>query len=156
MTSAYQQQLAQQLRAAEDELGQRRRQVAELADELTATRRRAIRNRTAWWSACRRATDYRTALARTVTAAERGCGELGALAHDLLARAEQAEARIAAVRELHQPVTGYTGWGPDNDATRGAYGPISQACSACGSEDDAVRWPCGTIRALGAPPEPQP
>ncbi|WP_224274030.1 hypothetical protein [Streptomyces sp. LS1784] len=59
-----------------------------------------------------------------------------------------AEARIAAVRALHQPVTGYTGWGPDDDPTPGAYGPISQACTTCGSEDDAVRWPCGTIRAL--------
>jgi hypothetical protein len=63
MTSAYQQQLAQQLHAAEDELGKLRRQVADLADELTATRARAIRSHTAWWSACRRASQLNGKLA---------------------------------------------------------------------------------------------
>ncbi|MBV6697470.1 hypothetical protein KV557_10070 [Kitasatospora aureofaciens] len=100
MTSAYQHQLVQQLRAAEDELGHRRRQVAELADELTATRARVIRSRTAWWSACRRAADYRASLDHTIAAAERGSDDLARIAHDQLTRAEQAEVCIAAVRAL--------------------------------------------------------
>ncbi|MEU1284940.1 hypothetical protein [Kitasatospora sp. NPDC005856] len=75
-------------------------------------------------------------------------GQLSTVARENLEHAEQAEGRIAAIRELHQPVTGYTGWGPDDDPTPGAYGAISQACSACGSEDNAIRWPCATVRAL--------
>ncbi|MFB7672907.1 hypothetical protein ACFC26_16015 [Kitasatospora purpeofusca] len=71
-------------------------------------------------------------------------------------RAEQAEARITAARALHQPATGYTGWGPDDDSSPGAYGSVSQACSTCGSEDDAVRWPCATIRALNGASTPAP
>jgi hypothetical protein len=80
MTSHYQQQLAQQLRAAEDELGQRRRQVAELTT-----------------------------------------------------RAEQAEARIAAARALHQPTEFVESW-------------TCAECSRAGQV--APDWPCPTIRAL--------
>ncbi|MFG2913326.1 hypothetical protein ACGF0D_10605 [Kitasatospora sp. NPDC048298] len=140
MTSAYQQQLAQQLRAAEDELGTLRRRVAELTEQRDTTRAGG---------------QERAALlehARDPLEPWGGHGDawpdIAPAINTLIARAEQAEARIAAVRALHQPATGYTGWGPDDDDTPGAYGPISQACSACGSEDNAVRYPCGTIRAL--------
>jgi hypothetical protein len=60
-------------------------------------------------------------------------------------RAQEAEARVAAVRALHQPVTDRTGW------TRSDYDTVNPACSACGSEDNAVPWPCPTTRALTQP-----
>jgi len=51
--------------------------------------------------------------------------------------------RIARARDLHQPVADRTGWRPD-----GTYDDINPACSSCGSADDAVPYPCPTIRAL--------
>ncbi|MEU8920367.1 hypothetical protein AB0D10_05425 [Kitasatospora sp. NPDC048545] len=103
MTSAYQQQLAQQLRAAEDELGNRRRQVADLAEELAALRARVIRTRTAWWSACRRAAASRSSREAYEAAAERWVDDLARLGHDQMKRAEQAEAALAALHEGEEP-----------------------------------------------------
>lgn len=63
-------------------------------------------------------------------------------------RAETAEAKLAAVRALHQVAAG-VGWNPDDDLTPGAYGDIKQACTTCGTVGEyAVRWPCPTIAAL--------
>jgi hypothetical protein len=61
----------------------------------------------------------------------------------------QAEERLNSVRALHRPVAGRTGWGADDDDTPGSYGDVSPACSECGSSEQAVRWPCPTLRALG-------
>lgn len=55
----------------------------------------------------------------------------------------QLRAAIAAVRELHQPVTDRTGWLSD-----GTYDSFKSACSTCGAPDNAVAYPCPTIRAL--------
>lgn len=55
----------------------------------------------------------------------------------------EAEAKVAAVRVLHRPVTDRTGW----DGS-GGYDEVSPACTACGSEDNAVAYPCPTVRAL--------
>nr|BEK68823.1 hypothetical protein KPHV_60500 [Kitasatospora purpeofusca] len=96
MTSHYQHQLAQQLRAAEDELGQRRQQVAELTT-------------------------------RVQQAAE-GIRAARALAGTHQQRAEQAEARITAVRALHQR--------------------FENRCGDCYNPDYPEPWPCPTIRAL--------
>lgn len=65
-----------------------------------------------------------------------------------LAKGNEALAAVARVRALHQPVNGRTGWGADDDPTPGSYGDVTPACAACGSQDDAVRWPCPTIAAL--------
>lgn len=89
MTSAYQQQLAQQLRAAEDELSQWR-----------TYGRRAERYRAAWLSSRRRAAESRSSHDTHEAAAQRWANDLARLGHDQLKRAEQAEARIAAVRAL--------------------------------------------------------
>jgi predicted nucleic acid-binding Zn-ribbon protein len=135
MTIAYTQDLIKQrdramadLRAAEDELGKRRQQVADLTDELSATRARVIRYRNAWQNARCRAAEYRAAVDRTVAAAERGTDDLARIAHDQLTRAEQAEARIAAVRELH-------------NADRS--NPLGPWCPEC-----TCSWPCPTITAF--------
>lgn len=55
----------------------------------------------------------------------------------------EAEAKVAAVRVLHRPATDRTGW----DGS-GGYDAVSPACAACGSEDNAVAWPCPTVRTL--------
>lgn len=60
---------------------------------------------------------------------------------------DTAEAALARVRGIHRPVDGRTGW----DGA-GNYGDIEPACSACGSDEDANRYPCPTIRALDPPP----
>jgi hypothetical protein len=86
MTSAYQQQLAQQLRAAEDELGRWRRQG-----------HRADRYRAAWLSARRRAAETTAALDIALDE-----GVLSAALHAISAELRTAEARIAAVRAAHQ------------------------------------------------------
>ncbi|MGW3072339.1 hypothetical protein [Kitasatospora sp. NPDC001132] len=91
MTSAYQQQLVEQLRAAEDELGRLRQRVTREAK--------------------------------------------------LQARAEQAEARIAAVQALHRP-RDHASW---------------QVCTACTRPGRVpTPWPCGTIRALDVTAEARP
>lgn len=77
------------------------------------------------------------------------------------ARVNELETVHAAVRALHQPTNGRTGWDPDEDDTPNAYGPIARACTSCGSNDLAVRYPCDTLRALDAAvpartQEPQP
>jgi len=57
-------------------------------------------------------------------------------AKDLLAKAEAA---IARVREIHQPV----------DALNVAIGKVQQVCTGCGKDDgNWETWPCPTIRAL--------
>lgn len=70
---------------------------------------------------------------------------------ELRTRAEDAKAKLAAVRALHQVATG-VGWNPDGDSTPGAYGDIEQACATCGTVGEyAVRWPCPTITAADGP-----
>ncbi|MFF7991742.1 hypothetical protein ACFZDG_18355 [Kitasatospora xanthocidica] len=82
MTSAYQQQLAQQLRAAEDELGKRRRQAAQLTEQV-GQQRNAIR-----WAL------------RMIRRAEARHQSTIVQARRQAARAEQAEAdRDGAYRE---------------------------------------------------------
>lgn len=71
------------------------------------------------------------------------------------AAAAKAQEAITRVRALHQPdPDGRTGYQPDDDDTPGAYGGIAQACQECGSSDQAVRWPCPTLRAID--PQEQP
>jgi hypothetical protein len=54
-----------------------------------------------------------------------------------------AQAQLAAVRALHQPVDGL-GF-RDGEYTTGT------ACSSCGTSDEfAVWWPCSTVRVLEA------
>lgn len=52
---------------------------------------------------------------------------------------------IAAVSALHRPVTDRTGWDG-----KGGYDDVTPACAACGSDDNAVSWPCPTMQALGS------
>jgi hypothetical protein len=74
----------------------------------------------------------------------------------LRTRAERAEAALDRVRALHRPAEGL-GYDSDEDDTPGSYGHIAQACTTCGTTDEyAVRWPCGTLRALDEPKEPRP
>lgn len=62
-------------------------------------------------------------------------------------RAEQAEARIAAARALHQPADGL-------GHTDHGYAEM-QACTSCGTRDEfAIAWPCSTIAALDGPADP--
>ncbi|MGW2371738.1 hypothetical protein [Kitasatospora sp. NPDC001683] len=118
----YHQQVVKQLATAEDELGQWRRQG-----------RRTERYRAAWQNARRRARQQHAIV-------ERYRAEHLAT---LTTCAGQAEARIAAVRELHQPDGRQLGTRND-----GAYGLVDPACAACGAEGMATPWPCPTIRAL--------
>jgi hypothetical protein len=89
MTSAYQQQLTQQLQAAEDELAQWR-----------TYGRRTERYRAAWLSARRRAVDSCSGHDTYEAAAQRWANDLARLGHDQLKRAEQAATeRDGAYRE---------------------------------------------------------
>lgn len=56
-----------------------------------------------------------------------------------------AEAKLEAIRAIHQPVEG--GMGYHDDGHYGSFnGPV---CSTCGTDDEyAVPWPCATIRAI--------
>lgn len=63
-------------------------------------------------------------------------GEVMAELLDARRRAEQAEAKLARVRELHRP----DGGAMSNDVN-------TRACGSCGDGYD-VAWPCPTIRAL--------
>jgi hypothetical protein len=56
--------------------------------------------------------------------------------HDPDAVLRRCEADRRTV-QCHQPTEDRSGWLPD-----GSYGPISPACTACGSEDYAEPWPC--------------
>ncbi|MFB7908142.1 hypothetical protein ACFC1T_17055 [Kitasatospora sp. NPDC056076] len=126
MTSAYQQQLAQQLRDAETELAQWRRQG-----------RRAERYRAAWLSARERAQAYGEGILRLcndrdqalawLRTAEAERFEAGQLSHQYRTRAEQAEARIAAVRELADQMARFPGYGGHYDATMTAVTGIRKA-----------------------------
>lgn len=58
-----------------------------------------------------------------------------------LVRAEDAEAKVAAVREVHQP----------HDAVMysGKKQYMVKVCTGCGTDDgNWQRWPCQTIKAL--------
>ncbi|MQS14495.1 hypothetical protein F7Q99_20055 [Streptomyces kaniharaensis] len=69
----------------------------------------------------------------------------------LVQQLRDSEARIAAVRALHQSVDGL-GYHED-----GRYEGDRLACSTCGTPDEyAAWWPCSTIRALDGAPEAQP
>jgi cytochrome c556 len=71
-------------------------------------------------------------------------------------RRARAEAAIARVRALHQPVQGL-GYDSDEDDTPKSYGRIEQACNTCGTHGEyAIRWPCETTEALDEPKEPRP
>ncbi|MEV7770500.1 hypothetical protein [Kitasatospora sp. NPDC086791] len=98
MTSAYQQQLAQQLRAAEDELAKWRRQG-----------RRADRYRAAWHNARMRANSARSDYEYTVDLARRDIGYVDRLAEAQKIRAEVAEAHLTATAKAlasaHQAIT---------------------------------------------------
>ncbi|NUP53391.1 MAG: hypothetical protein HOW97_39625 [Catenulispora sp.] len=170
MTSAYTQDLIKQrdraaaeVRAAEDELGKLRRRVAELIEERDSARQEAdlwhgtavtaIAKYTYTWAAHQstilEARRQAARADRILAAAKRGCDDLGAMAHAALTRAEQAETRIAAVRELHQPVDGVD--------YRRREERVGLACSTCGTPDEyATWWPCPTIRALDGAPEDRP
>ncbi|MFJ9771176.1 hypothetical protein ACIRVF_08025 [Kitasatospora sp. NPDC101157] len=150
-SSAYHQQVVKQLATAEDELGKRRTQVARLTEQLAETQQRADRYEQAydfeaantavvfheyyrrWQSTIVEARRQAARADRILAAAKRGCDDLGAMAHDALNRAEQAEARVAAVRELHQP-RDHGGW------------IICTGCSKLGHV--TAPWPCPTVAAL--------
>ncbi|MER5350619.1 hypothetical protein ABT093_09835 [Kitasatospora sp. NPDC002551] len=161
MTSHYQQQLVEQLRAAEDELGQRRRQVAELTEQRdTAQATLALLHQgeepyeneqvmptpAQWiWRWNRITPDRRLELATRVLAAGEEASTCFVENH--LSRlaahrncAEQAEARIAAIRALHRP------------APCGNAGCSGQWCVGCDPDGldncDDHPYPCATIRAL--------
>lgn len=69
----------------------------------------------------------------------------GDLAH-LLSRVGVLEGQLATAQALHQP---YPEGGQGYDE-KGNYTYIEPCCQVCGTADEfAVRWPCGTARALG-------
>ncbi|MFF0409125.1 hypothetical protein ACFYUY_01650 [Kitasatospora sp. NPDC004745] len=146
MNSAYTQDLIKQRdraaaerRAAETELGQRRRQVAELTEQL-ATAQAAASERAALLEH-----------ARDLLEPWGGHGDawpdIAPAIEELIQRAEQAEARIAAARALHRPVSDRAGW-----LDSGTYDGVDPACDTCGAADMATPWPCPTISALDGPP----
>jgi hypothetical protein len=79
-----------------------RQQLAQLA-------RRASRYRAAWHNARYRAVVFSDALDKTIATAQQGCNVLAGMALDLVARAEQAEARIAALTPCIERVLDATG-----------------------------------------------
>ena len=79
--------------------------------------------------------------ARNLEMAERHSEHL----HNAIQRAESAEAKVTRVEAIHRP-----------DGGMGGPGAICVSCTSdFGTVDeDAIRWPCATIRAL-AGPEPE-
>ncbi|MEU4296403.1 hypothetical protein [Kitasatospora aureofaciens] len=130
------------VRAAEDELGKRRRQVAELIEQRdraqAGAQERAVILEHArdllepWGGHGDSWPDIAPAIEELISEARRQT-----------TRAVQAEARIAAVQELHRPVDGL-GYHED-----GRYEGDRLACSTCGTPDEyATWWPCPTMRTL--------
>ncbi|MFJ5070221.1 hypothetical protein ACIQC7_27810 [Kitasatospora sp. NPDC088556] len=134
MTSHYQQQLAQQLRAAEDELGKLRRRVAELIEQRdraqagTHERAALLENARDLLEPWGGHGDAWPNIAPAIEALIAERLKYGNGYNQERDRAEQAEARIVAVRAAHQR--------------------FEDRCGDCYNPDYPEPWPCPTIRAL--------